>query len=116
MVTIDLSGKTALILGVANQRSLGWAIAEALGQAGCRMAFTYQGDRLREKVTSLVEKFPGSPVMECDVRLDDQVDDVFGRIHAKGFTGIVGMEHGNAGGGKEGERAVIDAYRAVDPA
>jgi hydroxypyruvate isomerase len=41
---------------------------------------------------------------------------VFRRIHEKGFTGIVGMEHGNAGGGKEGERAVIDAYRAVDPA
>ena len=41
---------------------------------------------------------------------------VFGRIHAKGFTGIVGMEHGNSIGGVKGERAVIDAYRAVDPA
>jgi hydroxypyruvate isomerase len=43
-------------------------------------------------------------------------ENVFRRIQEKGFTGIVGMEHGNAGGGKEGERAVIDAYRAVDPA
>lgn len=41
---------------------------------------------------------------------------VFRRIRALGFTGIVGMEHGNSRGGKEGERAVIDAYRAVDPA
>ncbi len=48
MRTIDLSGKNALILGVANQRSLAWAIAEALGGAGCRLAFTYQGERLQE--------------------------------------------------------------------
>jgi len=41
---------------------------------------------------------------------------VFGHIHRKGFRGIVGMEHGNKGRGKEGERAVIDAYRSVDPA
>ncbi|MEN0020602.1 MAG: TIM barrel protein [Planctomycetota bacterium] len=40
---------------------------------------------------------------------------VFARIHERGFTGIVGMEHGNAGRGKDGERAVIDAYRSVDP-
>ena len=43
MRTIDLAGKNALILGVANQRSLAWAIATALGEAGCRLALTYQG-------------------------------------------------------------------------
>jgi enoyl-[acyl-carrier protein] reductase I len=77
MRTIDLAGKTALILGVANQRSLAWAIAEALGGAGCRMAFTYQGERLQQNVTDLAQKFPGSPVLACDVTSDEQLDGVF---------------------------------------
>jgi enoyl-[acyl-carrier protein] reductase I len=78
--TIDLSGKTALILGVANQRSLGWAIGTALGDAGCRMAFTYQGERLQEKVTTLAGKYPDSLVMACDVTSDYQLDAVFARL------------------------------------
>jgi hydroxypyruvate isomerase len=40
---------------------------------------------------------------------------IFARIKAKGFTGVLGMEHGNSRGGKEGDQAVIDAYRACDP-
>ena len=61
MRTIDLSGKDALVLGVANQRSLAWAIAESLGQAGARLAFTYQGDRIKDNVTALAASYPGSP-------------------------------------------------------
>ena len=49
MRAIDLSDQVALILGVANQRSLAWAIAEALGEAGCDLAFTCQGERLKKK-------------------------------------------------------------------
>ena len=49
---IDLSGKTALVLGVANQRSLAWAIAESLGEGGAQLAFTYQGERLQKNVVS----------------------------------------------------------------
>jgi len=77
---IDLSGKTALVLGVANQRSLAWAIAEALGDAGCKLAFTYQGERLQKNVHALAEKFPQAPVMACDVTSDEQVDGVFSRV------------------------------------
>ena len=80
MRTIDLSGKTALILGVANQRSLAWAIAEALGGAGCRLAFTYQGERLQKNVTTLAEKYPDAPVMALDVTSDYQLDAVFARL------------------------------------
>jgi enoyl-[acyl-carrier protein] reductase I len=81
MRSIDLSGKSALILGVANQRSLAWAIAEALGEAGCSLAFTYQGERLQKNVTSLAKKFPKAPVMACDVTSDEQVEGVFTRVH-----------------------------------
>ena len=80
MRTIDLSGKTALVLGVANQRSLAWAIAEALGEAGCRLAFTYQGDRLRENVTSLAGKYAAALVLPCDVGSDEEMDAVFSRL------------------------------------
>ena len=88
MRTIDLSGKNALILGVANQRSLAWAIAEALGEAGCRMAFTFQGERLQEKVTKLAARFPDAPVLPCDVtdsqqmdRMFSHIENEFGRLH-----------------------------------
>ncbi len=77
MRTIDLSGHFALVTGVANHRSLAWAIAEALGEAGCRLAFTYQGDRLEASVRELAAKVPGSPVLPCDVTKDEEIDSVF---------------------------------------
>jgi len=78
--TIDLSGSSALVLGVANQRSLAWAIAEALGEAGCRLAFTYQGERLHKNVNQLAEKFPDALIMPCDVTSTEQIDGVFAEI------------------------------------
>ena len=57
MLTLDLSGKKALVMGVTNQRSLGYAIAEKLHQAGAELAFSYQGERLREEVERLAEEF-----------------------------------------------------------
>lgn len=83
MRTIDLSGRNALILGVANHRSLAWAIAEALGGAGCRLAFTYQGERLREKVTKLAVKYPDAPVVPCDVTQSEQLDQLFSQIESE---------------------------------
>lgn len=80
MRTMDLSGKNALVTGVANHRSLAWAIAEALGDAGSRLAFTYQGERLKESVTSLAAKYPGSPILPCDVTKDEEMDAVFAHL------------------------------------
>jgi enoyl-[acyl-carrier protein] reductase I len=80
--TIDLTGKTALVLGVANKRSLAWAIGEALGDAGCRLAFTYQGDRLQDNVVQLAASFPDALVMACDVMSDEQVEGVFAHVGA----------------------------------
>lgn len=80
MRAIDLSGKTAAVLGVANQRSLAWAIADALGEAGARLALTYQGERLHKNVTELASKFPDALVMPCDVESGEQIDGVFSEI------------------------------------
>ena len=80
MRTIDLSGKTALVTGVANQRSLAWAIAEALSDAGARLILTYQGDRLQKNVAELAATREGTTTFACDVTNDAQIDALFYRI------------------------------------
>jgi enoyl-[acyl-carrier protein] reductase I len=74
MFTLDLSGKTAVVLGVANKRSLAYAIARELDAAGVRLAFTYQGERLREGVEKLAADMKDPLVLECDVSRDEQVE------------------------------------------
>jgi enoyl-[acyl-carrier protein] reductase I len=83
MYTIDLSGKNALVLGVANQRSLAWAIAQSLGDAGCRLVLTYQGERLQKNVAALAEKFPDAVVVPCDVTSTEQMDKLFTTIEGE---------------------------------
>ena len=80
MTTIDLTGKTALIAGVANQRSLAWAIAESLADAGARLIITYQGERLRKNVTELAATRPGTQMLACDVGSDVEIYALFQRI------------------------------------
>ena len=72
-----LAGKKGIVFGVANKRSIAWGIAQALAAAGMRVAFTYQGDRLRESVEELVATMPGSPLYPCDVSSDTDVQAVF---------------------------------------
>jgi enoyl-[acyl-carrier protein] reductase I len=80
MRTIDLSGRNGVIFGVANQRSLAWAIAEALDAAGARLAFTYQGERIEENVRGLASRCEGSLVLPCDVTQDAEIDAVFHEV------------------------------------
>lgn len=72
-----LEGKTGIIFGVANKRSIAWGIAQALSREGARLAFTYQGERLRESVESLTSTLPDSLLLPCDVTNDSEIDDVF---------------------------------------
>ncbi len=71
-----LEGKTALIFGIANHRSIGWAIAQSLASEGARVAFTYQ-DRMEKYVRELAAKIPNTPVFPCDVQSDEQLDAAF---------------------------------------
>jgi len=75
-----LAGKTGIVLGVANKRSIAWAIAQALAGAGMRLAFTYQGERLKENVEELAATLPGSPLYPCDVGVDADVAAVFAGV------------------------------------
>ena len=68
-----LDGRHGLVLGVANKRSIAWAIAQALAGAGMRLAFTYQGDRLKENVEELAATVAGSAVYPCDVSSDAEI-------------------------------------------
>ncbi|MEO6888312.1 MAG: enoyl-ACP reductase [Ktedonobacteraceae bacterium] len=80
-----LEGKTALIFGVANHRSIGWAIAQALSAEGARIALTYQ-ERMERYVRDLVKDIPNTPVIECDVQDDQQLDTAFTKT-AEAFDG-----------------------------
>ncbi|MCL0043978.1 enoyl-ACP reductase [Dehalococcoidia bacterium] len=80
---IGLQGKTGIIFGVANYRSIAWAIAQTLHDAGASLALVYQNDRLRERVTKLVEGWNNIAVLECDVGTDEQIADVFSQIHQR---------------------------------
>src|ERR1041385_5470410 len=76
-----LENKTGIIFGVANKRSIAWATAQALHQAGARLAFAYQGERLKENVEKLTsDEMPGSPLLSCDVTKQSEVDETFRRI------------------------------------
>ncbi len=76
MFTLDLTGKHALVLGVANHRSLAWAIARQLHGAGAAVCLTYAGERLKAGVEELAATLPGTLVLPCDVTDDAQIDAV----------------------------------------
>jgi enoyl-[acyl-carrier protein] reductase I len=73
-------GKRGLVLGVANRRSIAWAIASRLAQGGAELAFTYQGERIEKNVRELAETVGSPLVTECDVRSDEDLDRVFSEV------------------------------------
>jgi enoyl-[acyl-carrier protein] reductase I len=78
-----LDGKVGMILGVANKRSIAWACAAACGEHGAKMAFSYQGDRLKENVEELASTLDDSLVVPCDVSDQATVDAAFDAVKAK---------------------------------
>lgn len=76
-----LENKQGIIFGVANKRSIAWATAQALHEAGARLAFAYQGERLKENVESLARaEMPDSPLYSCDVTNQQEVDATFAQL------------------------------------
>jgi enoyl-[acyl-carrier protein] reductase I len=84
-----LDGKRALVAGVANKRSIAWAIAQALHGAGAELAFTYQGKRLEGSVRKLAAEVGSEDVIECDVSDDDSIDRAFAAVAAAGGIDIM---------------------------
>jgi enoyl-[acyl-carrier protein] reductase I len=75
-----LQNKFGIIFGVANKRSIAWATAQALSEAGARLAFTYQGERLKENVEGLTREMEGALILPCDVMRQEEVDETFARV------------------------------------
>jgi enoyl-[acyl-carrier protein] reductase I len=80
VVTTSYEGKRGLVLGVANKRSIAWAIARRLAAAGAELAFTFQGERIEKSVRELAESVSSPLVTECDVRSDEDVARVFREV------------------------------------
>src|SRR2546425_8893517 len=79
-----LAGKLGIVFGVANKRSIAWAIAQAWHRAGAKLSFTYQGERLKENVEELAGAFGSDTlILECDVTKDDQLARVFAEVGQK---------------------------------
>jgi enoyl-[acyl-carrier protein] reductase I len=78
-----MKGKRGLIMGVANDRSIAWGIAEALHKAGAELAFTYQGDTFKKRVTPLVAPLNPAALIDCDVSEQGSIDAAFAELKAK---------------------------------
>ncbi|MBI3616207.1 MAG: enoyl-ACP reductase [Candidatus Omnitrophica bacterium] len=116
-----LQGKKGLITGVANKRSIAWAIAQAAHREGAQLAFTYQGERLKESVAELANSLGEGtlPLFECDVSSDSQLDSVFGGlkesfgrldffVHAIAFAKREELEGEFVPTSREGYRLALD--------
>jgi enoyl-[acyl-carrier protein] reductase I len=75
-----LEGKTGLVMGVANKRSIAWGIANAVNKAGARLVLTYQNERLGENVQELAPQLNNPLLVQCDVASDEQIQILMGRI------------------------------------
>src|SRR5678815_1716993 len=79
-----LAGKIGLVFGVANKRSIAWAIAKAWAAAGARLIFNYQGERLKENVEELVAEFGAdTPLYPCDVSNDSEIASFFEKVQGQ---------------------------------
>lgn len=87
-----LDGKSGIVFGVANKRSIAWGIAQALAREGMRLAFTYQGERLKTNVEELAATIPGSLILPCDVTNDAEIAAVFEQTDAA-FGGLDALVH-----------------------
>jgi enoyl-[acyl-carrier protein] reductase I len=79
-----LAGKTGIVFGVANKRSIAWAIAQAWHKEGAELAFTFQGERVKENVAELAGTFGADTlILPCDVTKDDEIANVFKTVGEK---------------------------------
>ena len=91
----EFEGKTGLVVGVANKRSIAWAIAQAVSARGARLAVTYQGERLEENVRELCASLTDPLVLPLDVTNDAQIDAAFEQVRSS-FGGLDFLVHGAA--------------------
>jgi len=79
----SMEGRIAVVFGVANKRSIAWAIAQRLQEAGARLVITYQNQRLEEEAKDLIAALPGAEAFMCDVSVDEQIDKLFAELKSR---------------------------------
>jgi enoyl-[acyl-carrier protein] reductase I len=79
----SMQGRTAIVFGVANKRSIAWTIAQHLQQAGARLVITYQNQRLEEDAKELIAALPGAEAFMCDVSFDEQIGNLFAQLKSR---------------------------------
>lgn len=126
MYPIDLSGKKGIVFGVANDRSIAWAISQVLAQAGAQLALTYQNDRLKDRVARLADTLDDAIILPCDASDDEQIESVFQDVgeafgdisflvHSIAFANRDDLAGRFADTGREGFRVALDisAYTLI---
>jgi enoyl-[acyl-carrier protein] reductase I len=89
---IDLAGKTAVVFGLANKRSIAWGIAQKLHAAGATLAICYQNERMKQDAEQLIAELPGASGFQCDVSNDAEIETLFAAIQKK-YTKIEILVH-----------------------
>jgi enoyl-[acyl-carrier protein] reductase I len=116
---INLAGKTAVIFGLANKRSIAWGIAQKLHEAGATLAICYQNERMKREAEGLIEDLPGATGFQCDVSSDQEIDSVFAAIkknygkidilvHAVAFAPAADLRGDFLNTSREGFRVAMD--------
>lgn len=77
---LSMQGKNAVIFGMANKRSIAWAIAQRLSDAGARLAITYQNERMKAEAHDLITSLPGAQAFQCDVSSDAEIDAFYAQL------------------------------------
>jgi enoyl-[acyl-carrier protein] reductase I len=80
---IDLAGKTAVVFGLANKRSIAWGIAQKLHEAGATLAICYQNERMKADAEELIAELPGATGFQCDVSNDQEIETLFAAVKEK---------------------------------
>ena len=116
---INLAGKTAVVFGLANKRSIAWGIAQKLHEAGATLAICYQNERMKLEAQSLIDELPGAQGFPCDVSNDEEIQalfssfkDKFGKIdilvHAVAFAPAEDLRGEFINTSREGFRIALD--------
>jgi enoyl-[acyl-carrier protein] reductase I len=77
---LNMQGKNAIVFGVANKRSIAWAIAQSLSAAGARLAITYQNERMKQEAHDLIQSLPGAEAFQCDLSNDEEIAQLFSQL------------------------------------
>lgn len=77
---MQLEGRIAVVFGLANKRSIAWAIAQKLHESGCKLIISYQNDRMKQEALGLLDELPGAEAVQCDVSNDAEISSVFAEL------------------------------------